>query len=1534
MSFGSWITRAIDTITPWDRGGEVERRKKREEESQQNISQPRQQTTPTVRQPNNPITDIINQRKPTNIGLEPNNQVDVPQKSEYDNQLPPPPKQSFWNKVRDQFDANTEADKYRRLERDSANIRNDLLSRGVEPNKATETSVKIAKSTAQPYHGGIDTLRDYNVGLMAGGAKMAVDTVKGIGRGAKFAATNPIESGREELAKLTNNKEAERAAKYRQLKNAFGGETLKDGELGYGDLFEAGSNVLSVLPVLKGVGMAETATRQALTQGGKQGAVTATKGVLSGVDEALFNLRDFRNIFRKPNIAKEIQGAEKNLAEGGALSTLPREIDDLLSEAAIRDLTKTDIPVTQEGHAIGEAINVRNTNQPKPLIQETSRDEVSATPNRLIQQNADGARAEQRFNFNKENQPTKPEIDAFEGVTPRQPDKPFSLNEEVVSNSQDKLIDDYASFLKSFDDDAKGGTLIPDGERYGGGYKRTSEHSGFYRDYFKDNKRKPPLYEWKNEARRQLESGKAELSFQKSYNDVADPEVQSLLAKGERPDTPQGRPIQVKEVNDIPVVDKTEVPQGLPEQPGKVRAMAQTDKQAVKTQIAAEQPPVVPPNSIPKETGTPIAQEGRTTVERFANQIDDASTREVVNDALDELNKTLKKNKVNVEETTERAVKTVNNETLEESLRNAGKTISGDGSGLDPQQITDELMRAKKLLAMEQTPEVQKAVSESINALQDAGSKHGTGLVMFRHLFDSLPPEMKSQYLVERVGKQLRKLGVEMQPSVRAELLSKIDNVTNLEKSLDEVETALRANSEKIKLTGQGDLTRAEVNKLNKLHNDLTIEKELANERALEYSAKAVREHSAGKVDKVIQASKTSMLSNPLGAIRDVVVTPLTSIADLTTNAVQGTAGRVLNKLPGQAGKFREFHLRDLGELAKGNVQGVKDTARALTKDERRLDDFVKEYQRATRTDSKAGLRTRVGRFIGDTREAATNITRGQKDMMNTQLVRQQGQKLGLKGKSLDDFVNTTKVISDAKTQDQAAQFWLRSNNLHRNNLAQTLGSMTKFLESKGNTGKLASHIMAPFKSWQAGNFDRLFTDKNMIHNIYKIGDGIAKQDSQMVVDNLSRLATNTGEAFVGGMLLQKAGILSDKNTNGEDYNGPYINIGGRSISLSTFGPGAMNMTVGYNLQKLFNGEHASLGEFSNSLMKQLKGIAGTNQTLGGENPIQTALGTGQYGQDENSLIAKSVGSIGRMFMPASGAMNATNSFLNMNETLNPTGERAKTKATKEVVGADGKTSEKTDAWGTEVNKIKNMIPLVSQSLPREEGKTFRDPLDIVTAGSHANDSSTKARNEEQAVQSAKDAKNARDKQYREGKTPESSDGIRKSFENGDIDGAIRGEEWAMERANDDGELSKKTRGEYEERINRLKTAKDKNLSVEDVDEYEHTTLSEWRAMADDNPELYQKLWAIDEAMAKAGASFAKGDNKKQKYSAKKSGSGRGRGGSKINKLSADFGRLTGVGSNAPKVREYQTMAESTKILPRIKRIQPNIVHTIRSGRV
>ena len=97
---------------------------------------------------------------------------------------------------------------------------------------------------------------------------------------------------------------------------------------------------------------------------------------------------------------------------------------------------------------------------------------------------------------------------------------------------------------------------------------------------------------------------------------------------------------------------------------------------------------------------------------------------------------------------------------------------------------------------------------------------------------------------------------------------------------------------------------------------------------------------------------------------------------------------------------------------------------------------------------------------------------------MNVQLVRQQGQKLGLKGKSLDDFVNTTKMISDAKKLKTKPPNFGSGVTTHIGmGSSETLGEKGKAWKIKA-VGKLASHIMAPFKSWQAGNFNRLFTDK------------------------------------------------------------------------------------------------------------------------------------------------------------------------------------------------------------------------------------------------------------------------------------------------------------------------------------------------------------------------------------------------------------------------------------------------------------------------
>lgn len=114
----------------------------------------------------------------------------------------------------------------------------------------------------------------------------------------------------------------------------------------------------------------------------------------------------------------------------------------------------------------------------------------------------------------------------------------------VAKEGSDKtksLVDEYARFLKQFDDNAKGGML----QKTDDGYVRTTEHSKFYSDYYTANKRKPSKEAWREEAERQLKNGKAESTFQDEFaaatasrttpSDVLDvqDEVRKLVAAGD-----------------------------------------------------------------------------------------------------------------------------------------------------------------------------------------------------------------------------------------------------------------------------------------------------------------------------------------------------------------------------------------------------------------------------------------------------------------------------------------------------------------------------------------------------------------------------------------------------------------------------------------------------------------------------------------------------------------------------------------------------------------------------------------------------------------------------------------------------------------------------------------------------------------------------------------------------------------------------------------------------------------------------------------
>lgn len=112
------------------------------------------------------------------------------------------------------------------------------------------------------------------------------------------------------------------------------------------------------------------------------------------------------------------------------------------------------------------------------------------------------------------------------------------------------------------------------------------------------------------------------------------------------------------------------------------------------------------------------------------------------------------------------------------------------------------------------------------------------------------------------------------------------------------------------------------------------------------------------------------------------------------------------------------------------------------------------------------------------------------------------------------------------------------------------------------------------------------------------------------------------------------------------------------------------------------------------------------------------------------------------------------------------------------------------------------------------------------------------------------------------------------------------------------------------------------------ISAYESTGVADWRDMGDstsDNydPDMYQQLYAVDDALKQAGVSYNKLSGTKNKYTAKSSGSG-------SKSFSTDFGTLK-AGTGAPTVQAYQSLDQKSGSIPVIQVQRPNIVHKISS---
>lgn len=127
------------------------------------------------------------------------------------------------------------------------------------------------------------------------------------------------------------------------------------------------------------------------------------------------------------------------------------------------------------------------------------------------------------------------------------------------------MANDYADMLRGQEQGVKGGQLIKQAD---GGYTRTSEHSPFYRAYFKEHGAVPTKAAYLEEAKLELESGKDSLGAAKDYQQLREREAQPIprvqVDTSKLTDTKQITPMVSKRIakdlkanyNDLATIDK------------------------------------------------------------------------------------------------------------------------------------------------------------------------------------------------------------------------------------------------------------------------------------------------------------------------------------------------------------------------------------------------------------------------------------------------------------------------------------------------------------------------------------------------------------------------------------------------------------------------------------------------------------------------------------------------------------------------------------------------------------------------------------------------------------------------------------------------------------------------------------------------------------------------------------------------------------------------------------------------------------------
>lgn len=950
---------------------------------------------------------------------------------------------------------------------------------------------------------------------------------------------------------------------------------------------------------------------------------------------------------------------------------------------------------------------------------------------------------------------------------------------------------------------------------------------------------------------------------------------------GAGPTSAPAEPIQQSPV----VPQEAGSPSSVPTGPATRSTVPKVESTTPTTEQVVPQQPTLPvnPDNVSSEGNvaqTPNNVNGELKNARFQQAVTDAAKDPMFKEAFQ--SDPIEKDGAPLSELNQAAIDKVQQMSLPELVMQYGKDFNESSPVTTPASYYEHLQALRQLEQYPGDPTAAEAAANALRAVNDYAYRQGRGLAATRVAYDNLPASMKVAYIQKLVSKAGGELS--------AADLDRLTTAAELQTKFAKV--AQDAEAEVNKLASKADKADPQFNAKMKslLEGEAQAKADLydQNREVVDVMTKNMPPSPLG--DRIAQSARTMMLSSVGGRIFALTSTAFNAanyVADKTLSSVFGRAINAGNRALGRDVPQVRTSAPRLTTLFKGGARGAKGLVKEATgkgpiKDveQAAMGRFYdSEYSHdATRYGKLGGITAPLRKAVRIGVGSHLALTKGIEDSELESFARQAAKERGIPNENVKGFVDFYKTHAPKNVAEEAKQVHLGVNNLHKNGWSdKVLGQIADGLDKIPVVGKQFRTTVIPFSKYMGGFIDKMLTDRNMFYNMYRIARARSPQE---LSDNLARLVTNVGTGVGLGYGLSKAGVITTKDQDGNSYDGLYFHIGNRYIPVEIAGQAAAPIIMGATFHQTNQKGGGGIQQWPQQVatnMLKASGVAGTFGSQTGPTQIFSDTGKG---------VPAVVGTAARQHIP--GFFGDINSFLDYNDKLNPTHEKALTKAT----DLNPKTGrQNVNQVQTEINKTKATIPFVSQGLPRDTGKQAHDFLDrMLHSGQESGQQKTDAANAKAAADLSAQFK----AQGIPDPTPGAYNGTKDTYANalqsvierGEYDKAIASINQDIKQKQGDKNIPPSEIKKLQNKSTQFGVAKDVGLSYDDMKFYNDTSVSEWRKMGDPNsdtynPDAYQKLWELDQKLAQKGVAggFLIGDAKtvpsnKQKYSAKAPGTG------------------------------------------------------------